>query len=90
MWTQFGYLSFKLLSFDRSESYQRFADPVDLPLMHNMASLKCSLAVVGETILSLAHGNGRFAPIQVGWMKKQFGGRVLALHEGKLRGGEVE
>jgi hypothetical protein len=78
MWTQFGYLSFKLLSFDRSESYQRFADPIDLPLMHNMASLKCSLAVVGETILSLAHGNGRFAPIQVGWMKKQFGGRVLA------------
>ena len=78
MWTQFGYLMFKLLSFGRSDSYLHFADPVDQPYMHDVESLKHSLAVVGETVLSLAHGNGRFAPIQVGWMKKQFGGRVLA------------
>ena len=78
MWTQFGYLMFKMLSFGRSESYLHFSDPVDLPYMHDVESLRRSLAVLGETVLSLAHGNGTFAPIQVGWLKKQFGGRVLA------------
>jgi hypothetical protein len=83
MWTQFGYLTFKLLSFERSEAYQHFADPVDRPNMHDLASLRHSLAVVGETLLSLAHGNGKFEPIQIGWLKKQFGGRVLAANVGQ-------
>lgn len=77
-WTQFGYLTFGLANFDRALSYQHFADPAELPYMRNIASLKHSLAVVGETLLDLAHGDGHFAPIQVGWAKKQFSGRVLA------------
>lgn len=78
LWTQFGYLAFKMLSFGRPDSYLHFSDPVDLPYMHNVESLRHTLAVTGETILSVAHGNGQFPPIQVGWLKKQFGGRVLA------------
>jgi hypothetical protein len=78
MWTQFGYLTFKFINFDRSQSYQHFADPVDLPYMRNVASLKHSLAVIGETLLALAHGDGQFPPIQVRWLKRDFSGRVLA------------
>ncbi|HPK01604.1 MAG TPA: ABC transporter permease [Candidatus Sumerlaeota bacterium] len=78
MWMRFGYLNFTLLNFDRQQSYEHWADPTDRPFMHDVASLRHSLAVVGENLLSIAHGNGKLAAIQVGWLKRTFGGRVLA------------
>jgi hypothetical protein len=83
MWTRFGYLIYTLINFDRAESYRHLSDPVDEPWMHNVASLANSLAVAGETILSIGHGNGTFTPIQLGWLKKQFGGQVLASNIGQ-------
>ncbi|MDK2970632.1 MAG: hypothetical protein PWP23_387 [Candidatus Sumerlaeota bacterium] len=77
-WTLFGYHMYTFLSFGRAESYRHYFDPVDLPFMHDVESLQYSTALYGELLLTVAHGNGRFSPIQLGWLKKHFGGRVLA------------
>lgn len=77
-WTVFGYHMCSLMNFDRVESYQRLYTPVDLPFMRDTESLRSSFAVTAEMLLSVSHGNGRFAPIQLGWLKKHFGGRVYA------------
>ncbi|MCC5877100.1 MAG: hypothetical protein JJU11_12845 [Candidatus Sumerlaeia bacterium] len=77
-WTQFGYHKYTFLNFGRSRGYSHYHDPVELPFMRDVASLRHGIATYGELLLSVAHGNGAFAPIQVGWLKKTFGGRVLA------------
>lgn len=77
-WTMFGYHMYTFLNFGRAESYRHYAYPADLPFMRDVASVEHSIAVIGELVLSTAHGNGRFSPIQLGWLKKHFGGRVLA------------
>lgn len=77
-WTQYGYHMYTFLSFGRARGYQRYHDPVELPFMRDVESLEHSIATYAELLLSVAHGNGSFAPIQVGWLKKTFGGRVMA------------
>lgn len=82
-WTCFGYHMYTMLNFGRVKAYQRMNVPVDLPFMHDVESLRFSIATTAEMLLSVAHGNGRFAPIQLGWLKKHFGGRVLASNVGQ-------
>ncbi len=78
MWVKYGYPVYTILNFGRSETYANFSDPVDQPFMTDLSSLKNSLALVGEAILSFAHGNGRFEPVDFKeWMDRSFGGRVL-------------
>lgn len=77
-WTQFGYHMYTFVNFGRSRAYSHFYDPVERPFMRDTESLRHGIATYGELLLSTAHGNGAFAPIQVGWLKKTFGGRVLA------------
>ncbi len=82
-WTCFGYHMYTMLSFGRTDSCAQINLPVDLPFMHDVQSLQYSMATFAEMLLSVAHGNGRFAPIQLGWLKKHFGGRVLASNIGQ-------
>ncbi len=77
-WTLFGYHMYTFMSFGRAQSYRHTFDPVERPFMRDVESMRHSIATFGELLLSVAHGNGRFAPIQLGWLKKTFGGRVLA------------
>lgn len=58
MWSQVGYPTFYLYNPERKESYQDYVSPLDRPFMHDLGSLKYSFLMVGETFLSLAHGNG--------------------------------
>ena len=53
--------------------------------MHDLASLRGSFSIVGEVVLSMAHGSARFDQTQVfsGWeFGKSFGGRVLVSNVG--------
>lgn len=74
-WRNMGYPCYRLLNFGRAQSYDRSCVPADLPFMHDTASMRYSLALTGEIILSLAHGLGKFPPA-IG-DKYDFGGRVL-------------
>lgn len=60
-WNQFHYPAFDLIYPDRAESYQRAAWPVVLPVMREARSMQRGLAMLGETVLFLAYGNGTFA-----------------------------
>lgn len=83
MWTDFGYPAFAVTNFGRPESYKRYAIPVELPYMRDVDSIRGSLAVVGEAVLSLAHGIGKFASTKPSWQPHDFGGRVLVAGVGK-------
>ena len=82
MWTDFGYPAFMLTNFGRSESYNRYAAPVELPYMRNVESMRNSLSVVGEAVLALAHGVGKFSATKLFWLSNDIGGRVLVSNIG--------
>ena len=83
---RFGYPLYRFVNFQRHRSYRDYAAPTDEPWMHDLASLRDSFSVVGEVVLSMAHGSARFDQTQVfsGWeFGKSFGGRVLVSNVGK-------
>ncbi len=83
MWTDFGYPAFILLNFGRSESYNRYALPVELPYMRDVRSIRNSLSVVGEAVLSMAHGIGRFpSTTKHSWWPQHIGGEVRVSNVG--------
>lgn len=82
MWTNFGYPAFMLANFGRAESYNGYAAPVELPYMRNVESMRNSLSVVGEAVLSLAHGVGKFSATRLFWLSNDIGGRVLVSNIG--------
>ena len=59
-WNRFGYPAFSFVNTDRKTAYDWFPQPQDLPFMRDLSSLRGTLQVVGESVLLLAHGNGRF------------------------------
>jgi hypothetical protein len=79
MFSNYGYSAYSLVNLNRRLSYDHYFDPVVMPFMHNLHTVRRSLAVIGELVLSLGHGNGNVGPVtprtdgQLG-----FGGRVLA------------
>jgi len=84
LWTSRGYPAFSVVNFNRLDSYRMYAAPVDLPFMRDVATMRRSLAIVGETVLSLAHGIGRFKATETSyWLPDDFGGRVLISGVGK-------
>ena len=76
-----GYPCFSLVNLGRSDAYTRFAWPVDLPYMYNVDSLRASLALTGEAVLTLAHGVGAF-PNKAG-EAFTYAGRVLIANVGQ-------
>ncbi len=84
MWTNYGYASHTFVNFDRRGSYNRFHDPVDVPSMRQAESLQHTLAVLGEALLSMAHGAGRIGPVTAhAGEQRAFNGRVLASNVGR-------
>jgi cell division protein FtsX len=84
MFTNFGYPGFALVNFDRGESYARYALPIEEAFMRDTKSMENSLKILGETVLSLAHGVGLFRPSGTSyWLPRTFGGRVLVSNVGQ-------
>jgi hypothetical protein len=81
--SRFGYPSYRFVSFGRRWSYIDMYNPSILPYMKDANSLEATLSVLGETFLSLAHGNGSLEPWSVhpnsGFT---FGGTVIASNMG--------
>ena len=84
IWGNIGYPTFFIYSFERKKSYSHYAYPVVLPFMHDLDTLSDTLLVIGESMLSLAHGNGSLEATQIwhGHQGRDFGGRVLAAQVG--------
>ena len=80
MWGGNGYPSFFIFNSQRTGSYERYSNPFDLASMYDLGSLENTFAVVGETLLSLAHGNIGLLPTQIirDSSGMTYGGRVLA------------
>ncbi len=84
MWCKFGYPAVSFVNFGRLESYRRYSTPIDLPYMHNIESLRNSLALFGETVLALGHGLGEFkASTTSDFIPRDFKGRVLVSNVGQ-------
>lgn len=77
----FGYESFRLIHFGRSEAYDCYSVPVDSPFMHAVDTMRCSLSLAGEVALSMAHGVAKFPALTGG--KYDFKGRVLVSNVGQ-------
>ena len=84
IWGNIGYPTFFIYSFERKKSYSHYAYPVDLPFMHDLDTLSNTLLVIGESMISLAHGNGSLEATQIwhGHQGRDFSGRVLAAQVG--------
>ena len=83
MWTDYGYPKYTFFNFQRRDAYDHHNDPTELPFMLDLDSLRNSLAVVGETVLAMAHGSGSLGPTTpVATSQRSFGGRVLASNVG--------
>ena len=85
IWGNIGYPTIFIYNFERKKSYSYYASPVDLPFMHELGTLSNTFKVIGESLLSLAHGNGSLEPTQIwhGHQGRDFGGRVLAAQVGQ-------
>ena len=77
----YGYQGFRLINFGRSRTYDAYSAPVDLPFMHSIETMRNSLVLAGETVLSVAHGVAKF-PALIG-AKYDFRGRVLVSNVGQ-------
>lgn len=77
-WGRYGYPAYAFVNLGRRETCNRFAVPVLKPYHRDIASLRHSFEVMGETILSVAHGNARFSPgTYQEWVDYSFAGQVL-------------
>ena len=78
-----GFHGYSFMNFGRRSSYAKVAYPVALEFMEAVDSMRHSLSVTGETILSLAHGKGRFFPAFGNRQRmKDYRGRVLVANIG--------
>lgn len=83
LWGMFSYPAFSLVNGDRAESYTSWFDPVDLPYVRSMGGMDHSLAVVGESVLSAAFGNGRFPGVKTRGTIPTFNGNVYVANVGQ-------
>ncbi len=85
MWGNLGFPTFFVYNLERNKSYTHYASPVDLPFMRDLSTLSGTFKIVGESFLSMAHGNGSLEPHHIGidHRKREFGGRVLAAEIGQ-------
>jgi hypothetical protein len=74
-WSMLSFPAFTVVS--PGNSYSKFAAPSPLPLGDRAGTLRASLAVLGETALSVAFGNGRFPTLEYRYVPS-FRGSVFA------------
>lgn len=75
---EWGYASYAWASMGRRESSEQLASPNDLPYMHELGSIRHSLAAVGDSLLAIAHGGGLLRPMPKAEHKNRtFRGQVL-------------
>jgi len=85
IWGENGYPTAFIYNLERKDAYQCAAYPVDLPFMRDLDSLRGTFSVVGETLLSLVHGNHKLRPVTItsDLHTRTFSGRVLASDVGR-------
>lgn len=84
MWGKFGYACYSFVNVGRATAYAKFADPVADPFMTDISTIQKSLLLLGESVLSMAFGNGRFdAEPFSEWADLSPHGRVLVSGVGK-------
>ena len=85
IWASSGYPTYFIYNFERNSTYKVYSHPFDRPFMRNLDSLENTFAVVGESVLSLAHGNLNFEPTKIipPYHGKTYSGRVLAANVGQ-------
>ena len=81
-WNTMSYPAFAIVNTDRTESYQLFGFPVEKPFMRNLETIRNSLQVTGDAVLSLAFGDGTFLP-PTKTRRYSFSGRVYAANVGQ-------
>ncbi len=82
VWKSFGFPAMSFFNSDRSDSYQRWGYPVELPYMRNTDTIRQSLLFAGDGLLALAHGEGAFEePIKVA--AGVYGGQVFVSNVGR-------
>ncbi len=63
MWSTLSFPAFTAIN--PGNDYKSFKSPLPSSQMDNLAGLEGSLQVLGETVLSIAHGSGQFPPLKV-------------------------
>jgi hypothetical protein len=81
-WNGNGHPAFMLMHSDRGYAYEQYGVPVDLPAMHNVASMALSLRALGRITLALVYGNGAFEPPLEGVLST-YDGRVYLSNVGR-------
>lgn len=69
--------------FSPQADYEKYAYPAALPEHFEVGTIENSLKVVGESVLSLAFGNGEFPALKVAANPLSFYGRVLVSNVGQ-------
>ncbi len=77
-----GFTAYSFLNFGRRASYTVLGYPVERPFMSEVESIRHSLAVTGDAILALAHGEGSFISGSGSTDMKDYSGRVLVSNVG--------
>ncbi len=83
MWMAMNYPSFFVVNLNRVDSYYNHSFPVDLPFMRDISTIAGSLQLLGESVLSIAHGNGEFQPRNKAGWTLSYGGHVLVSNVGQ-------
>ncbi len=81
LWSRLSIPAYSLLNHGRS--YEDFGQPCARDWMRNIASLDGSLKVVGAMVLSVAHGNGEFKPLNVQGAVNRYGGNIFVANVGQ-------
>jgi hypothetical protein len=75
LWSLYSYPAFSVVN--GKGAYAEWADPVEHPDSRDLESIRNSLAVTGEAVLSAALGNGRFTSLTTsGWVVADYRGQV--------------
>ena len=82
IWCHFSYPAFSLVCPGRGGSYRNYFYPCELPYMRHTESLKNSLQVLGDAVLSAAHGNGVFRQTRTRGAIPHFYGSVYVANVG--------
>ncbi|MBD3240202.1 MAG: FtsX-like permease family protein, partial [Chitinivibrionales bacterium] len=84
LWQHYGYPAYRFLSVERTESVRQYGFPVDRHAMRDLSTIREALRVTGESIVSLAHGNGDLLPVKnEEHRNKTYGGQVLVSNVGQ-------
>ncbi len=60
-WSELSYPAFSVIS--PENSYKDYYSPLPPETVHNLASIELSLQILGESVLGIAYGQGRFQPL---------------------------